>query len=161
MFLFPKKNRESIFIKGKQIKLGSVWDFAITKILTIGDEEYYIFSDFIGDKYLVPTTFYKDYNFLIGQNVSGWIDKINCSGRIFIEPIHPNYNVGETYDFELLRGKFSNEKGDENKIIYVVRDIMGKEWEVKANIKLKLLPSSLKCRVDKIKKGQLYLTAII
>lgn len=160
MILYPKKNRECIYIHGLQVKLGEEKDFIIHKILQIGTDNFYVFCDSLGDNYLIPAVYYEDYNFEIGQCIKGRIDKINCSGRIFIEPRHPKYIEGEVYDFDLLHGKFSNEKDSEAKAIYVVRDILGKECDVKSNVKMQLLPSSLKCRVDKIKKGQLYLTLI-
>lgn len=78
-------------------------------------------------------------------------------GRIFIEPFHPFYLVGKTYDFELLNYSFPNVKTGQIYSIITVRDLMGKIWYLTTPQCFETTASSIKCKVEKIKKGQLFL----
>ncbi len=87
---------EEIFTEGE-------WGhFYIVKSLHIpGDDEYYVMESKAGNRILIPTVYYRDYNLLPGTVVKCRIDKINCSGRIFLEPEHPFYKPGKEYNFVL------------------------------------------------------------
>lgn len=160
MILYPKKNRQCIYVKGKQLQIGEMLDFTISKILTIKETDFFIFKDTSGVHYMVPTEFYTDYHFTVGQKTKGWVDKINCMGRIFIEPAHPFYKVGEVYEFEMVHHSLPGKKSGNKKVFIVVRDKMGKTWELETDQLPEMITSSIKCRVEKIKKGQLYLQPI-
>ncbi|MBI5220111.1 MAG: hypothetical protein HY958_14380 [Bacteroidia bacterium] len=157
MYLFPKKNRESIYVGGKKLNLGDVMPFTIVKKISVGEDEYYIFKSSSGTNYMVPSIYYNEYNFNIGQEIKGWVDKINCTGRIFIEPFHPHYNVGEVYSFDVVKILKPDDK-IMTKDVLIVMDILNSEWEVEAAGKIKTMPQKVSCRVDIIKKGQLYLS---
>ncbi len=42
-----------------------------------------------GRKYLLPLTYYKGYDLVSPGPVKCKIDKINCSGKVFLEPANP------------------------------------------------------------------------
>lgn len=72
---------------------------------------------------------YKHYNFFIGQKIKGKIDKINCSGKIYFEPEHPVYKIGECYCFEVIEvvKKRLPNGSDENRVL--VKDCYSKKIE--------------------------------
>ncbi|HBX50262.1 MAG TPA: hypothetical protein DEH02_04230 [Bacteroidales bacterium] len=157
MYLFPKRNREYIYESGKKVRIGDESDFLYIKDININDEEFMIIESPRKNKYLVPLKYYIPYRFEKGQKIKGWVDQINCSGRIFIEPFHPNYNVNQVYNFDVIRIEASNDAPTERFI--VVKDVFGNEVKVK-NISFSdnAIPTTIACRVDKIKKGKIYLS---
>ena len=72
-------------------KVGESYSFQIFKTVDISNEEFYMLLDPNGNKYLLPAINYKPYNFKIGEWIKCRIDKINCTGKMYIEPNHPVY----------------------------------------------------------------------
>lgn len=156
MYLFPKKNREYVFNEGKRLNIGDELEFHIQKKIVIKDIEYFIFTDKGGYRYLVPSRFYGDYGFKENQKVLGWIDKINCMGRIFIEPYHPVYKVGKIYSFDVS----SKEVIKENEQTYTrleIIDVMQKKHYCNVVGDAGAVGEKITCLVEKIKKGKLKL----
>ncbi|MCX7697754.1 MAG: hypothetical protein N2Z72_08715 [Bacteroidales bacterium] len=95
-------------------------DLICKKIIDTGEQKYYVMEDIVSKKnYLLPFEYYHKYHFQAGQKISATIDKINCSGEIFIEPDHPYYETGKCYWFNLISMK-KNEKSIE----LIVKDIL-------------------------------------
>lgn len=124
------------------------------------EESFYILKNQSGGKHLLKSIHYKHYNLQINQTISCKIDKINCSGKIYLEPENPVYKVGKTYDFEFIKIiDHINSVGEVEKAA-IVKDQFGievvcslpKEFNLSENIK------KLQCQVLRIKKGILYLT---
>lgn len=111
-------------------------------------------------KYLLPEQFYENYHLKIGQTVVCTIDKINCSGKIFLEPDHPYYKIGERYDFLVLRLAEQENFLGKVQLIAWVRDLHGLEWSCPIDKLEDIEPgySYLACRVERIKKGELILS---
>ena len=115
-----------------------------------------------GVLHLLPAEPYDKYGLEERDEISCHVDKINCSGKIFLEPEHPIYQVGEKYPFEVI-GFESIENSDgykENEIL--VMDKLGKTINVPEywfpNVKKK--GAIIWCRVGRIKKGNLILTPL-
>ncbi|MCD6346521.1 MAG: hypothetical protein J7L96_03775 [Bacteroidales bacterium] len=96
-----------------------------------------------------------DYKLKEGQSY-----QFNCVGRIFIEPEHPYYEAGKEYEFLLIRISEDRNILDEKTYSAWLRDVHGKEWECRIDKPLSVESgiSSLKCRVDRIKKARLFLS---
>ena len=157
MYLFPKRNREYIYESGKKVRIGDEAEFVYKKDITIDGEDFMIFESRMKNKYLIPLKYYTSYHFEKGQKIKGWVDKINCTGRIFIEPYHPHYNVNQVYNFEVIRKEINPDKPTEQFII--VKDFFGNEVKIKNDVFFKNeIPANIACRVDKIKKGKIYLS---
>ena len=61
---------------------------------------------------LMTLKFYKHYGIEPGNKINCRIDKINCTGKIFLEPEHPNLINGNRYDFMILdKEQFTDRKG--------------------------------------------------
>jgi hypothetical protein len=54
------------------------------------------------DRYLLPAGFYTCYGLSEGMVFRCRVDKINCTGRIYLEPEHPDYREGEHYRFTFV-----------------------------------------------------------
>ena len=115
------------------------------------DAWYYVLQDLNGLKHFLPAGYYRNYGFQPGDEISCKIEKINCTGRIFLEPKHPTYAEGEIYEFEFI----SYSETDKEKIV-IVREIGGNTVDVPiyGNDKIDLIEEKrIRCIVKSIKKG--------
>jgi len=90
-------------------------------------EKFYLFRSNQGDKFLLDKSQYSNYTFELGKTITARIDRINCSGRIFIEPEHPVYKDLQAYDFEILKRVSVSEKEAD----IIVKDCFGNDVPVK------------------------------
>lgn len=83
---------------------GIWYSFSISGIVNIPEKgEHFILLHDSGRKMLLRTDYYVKYNFAIGQTIQCHIDKVNCTGQVFLEPKHPFYKNGEVYQFEIVK----------------------------------------------------------
>jgi len=123
------------------------------------EESFYILKNKLGGKHLLKSIHYKHYNLKVDQKINCKIDKINCSGKIYLEPVNPIYKEGEIYNFDFIKViDHINSVGEKEKAA-IVKDQFGinvicslpKDCTLSGNIK------KLQCQVLRIKKGILYL----
>lgn len=152
-----------IFNIRMELSEGSTYTFTIEKYISLPDGSYFILFAEFNRKYLLPAAFYREFKLRIGQKIKCRIDKINCNGKIFLEPEHPLYKAGDS-DLFVLTGK-------EERLKYKTKE---KYWVINAVSKLtnravvqdfsicgKInFPYECKCKVVKIKKGELVLEII-
>ncbi len=117
-------------------------------------KEYLILQGQNGQRCLIDANPYHSYGLEPGGEVLCRIDKINCNGKIFPEPLHPLYKPGYYYDFAVVSTLTLP-----NVSIAVVRDGLGKTYNIllKAGLKPE---GNVKCRVVCIRKGKLYLDPV-
>lgn len=143
-------------------KEGQRFPFTIKNKLVLPgtDEANFILLGPDQKKYLLPEEYYENYHLKIGQTILCTIDKINCSGKIFLEPDHPYYKIGERYDFLVLRLAEQENFLGKTQLIAWVRDLHGLEWSCPIDKSEDIEPgySYLACRVERIKKGELILS---
>lgn len=145
------------------LESGKWFDLQILKIIDIpGDQPFFMARDINGLKHLIPSSYYGDYDLREGDTISCRLDRINCLGRFFFEPIHPFYKSGEAYKFKLK--EFLRHSDCTNNIFSAkVIDIFGNEWETKKFLS-ETEPSpeidSILCRVEAVKKAKLFLSVI-
>lgn len=143
-------------------KEGQRFPFVIVNKLVLPgtDEPNFILLGPDQKKYLLPEQFYENYHMKVGQTIVCTIDKINCSGKIFLEPDHPYYKIGERYDFLVLRLAEQENFIGRTQLIAWVRDLHGLEWSCPIDKAEDIEPgySYLACRVERIKKGELILS---
>jgi hypothetical protein len=144
---YPGYNEGQIqFIEGRK------FIFKIYKLLLLQDDKwYYVLLDGNGLKHFLPQEFYQNYNYQIGEEISCVVDKINCTGRIFLEPEHPYYMPGKEYLFEVYSSEQVNQLPK-----LLVKDIFENFIEVELKGVFSLYHTNenqLKCKVIKIKKG--------
>lgn len=135
---------------------GEWFPFKIHNLVQLQDDSwYFVLQDINGMKHFMAAESYKSYGFSIGDQILCKIDKVNCTGRVFLEPKHPVYKEGEIYYFDVI--SYSNSG---NKSILVVRDNSGNIVEVVVN-GTKMVDINdekrVRCCVKSITKGSLIL----
>ncbi|RLD50008.1 MAG: hypothetical protein DRI94_09815 [Bacteroidetes bacterium] len=141
-------------------KEGEKIQFKIKNLIELAEnEEYYVLEDLSGQKQLLNASYYKNYQFKIGQNIICKVDHINCSGKIFLEPEHPFYKENEVYEFVIDTVEKSENRLKE--IVYHLNstDKTGNTAtciteNISDNIKS---GQKIKYKIERIKKGKLYL----
>lgn len=109
-----------------------------------------------GKKYLIPLDRYSEYNLVTKPEIICKVDKINCSGKVFLEPAHPYYREGESYFFAIA-GETDVETYSGEDHFVEVSDFRGGLFRVPAAL-LKdndLSRGRVKLRVEKISKGKI------
>ncbi len=148
-----------IHIPNSRLEQGSILPFTILKVMNIDSESFFVLQDPGGYKLLMPYDRYAHYGLVEGQTISCRIDKVNCNGRVFLEPAHPYYKEGKAYTFQVIgSGQRTNLAGEKLGFL-LVRDKTGKTWEVVRHHASNDEPEmkEVRCRVVRIKKGVLYL----
>jgi len=136
---------------------GQFVNFRVIRTISMPDEhEYFVLESPQGNRHLLRKAYYDKYNIVNGGILHCRIDKINCSGKIFMEPEHPVYKPGITYSFKVA-GKYSHEypRGILN-IGLIVKDVFGNEIPIKYNgvaVSEADLPDSIECIVIRVKKS--------
>jgi hypothetical protein len=145
-------SKSGYYNQGRILKEGECHDFRYVKNVTLEDNnKYMIMEDQNGYRYFIEASYYEKYSLTPASVVKCYVDKINCTGRIFLEPEHPVYKRGEVYEFD-IHSVNDNEKGK----VVKVSDCYGNIIEVKGLMNSgdnNLLPTRIKGTVDKVKKG--------
>lgn len=135
-----------------EIKEGNTYPFKIYNYIQLPDNEYYyILLDINGLKHFMPAVCYKSYKFSIGDSIQCKIDKINCTGRMHLEPENPYYKIGLHYSFPILE---KTQNGDLS--ILKLKDFFGNNIEIEVpNFMIQGLGNKkiINCRIKNIKKG--------
>lgn len=148
--------------EGKKLNEGEVYAFTFEKLITLSDEEeYMVMEDPFGIRHLVTYKYYKKYGLNPGTVVNCLVDKINCTGRVFLEPEHPVYKTGTKAFFRFPDSR--NFIYQNNSPELLVSDIFGNEIivEFPEVIGICNLTDGLYCLVEGFKKGLPLLKAII
>lgn len=129
-------------------KEGEWYNFRIINQIDIPDKgNQFVLQHTSGRKILLPADNYVKYNLRIGSIIDCRVDKINCTGQIFMEPKHPYYTIGNVYTFKILA------INDKDKLIEV-EDILGEKIEVFSNNFINSDIDEIPLKVINIKKGK-------
>jgi hypothetical protein len=142
-----------------RIKEGKTYPFRITGITELPDgTEQFVLSDPNRVKHLLEKKWYTLYNFEVGQLIICRIDKINCSGKIYIEPLHPYYKLGKEYDFAVKRIPESDK--NDNRRLVVFEDIFGNETMLSLVLfSGEIQPGkAVRLKVTRIRNGKVFLS---
>lgn len=86
----------------KMLQEKETYRFTVVRQITLPDDtSAWILTLNGDDRYLLPAEFYENYPIVAGMPLDCRIDKINCSGRIYLEPRHPVYSEGKVIDLIL------------------------------------------------------------
>lgn len=144
------------------LEQGNYYNFKFNKIIISPDMiNYYIVTDKFDNKHLIPVKDYTDYNLIIGNSYLCKVDKINCLGRIFIEPPHPIYKENEEYLFKFSKTiKIKHKSGT----IYSYYKFLGNnKYDAFLDADNNTLNNNLKLglnsfKIKSISKGKIYLS---
>lgn len=149
-------------MKGK-LEQGQSYPFIISDLIELPtDQKYYKLIDPNGVKHLLEAVPYLNYNFEFGKTIDCRIDKINCTGKIFIEPEHPYYTLNGIYKFPFLRYGKNRVDSHPGSINAYFLDAMGNEVEIPSNEILSELKQGdlYEFQVIRIKKGKVYISSL-
>lgn len=129
-------NREprSIYIYTEKFSEGEWHPFRVLKTLIIpGEDEYLLVESRGGNRLLIPNKHYHNYNIAASTTIQCRIDRINCSGRVFLEPEHPFYKPGNSYSFTIIERTEAKDRKGRSITGYVLKG----DWDhtVHANLK--------------------------
>lgn len=145
-------SKTGYYSQGRVLKEGQYYDFRYVKNVTLEDEnQYMILEDQYGFRYFVESKCYEKYKLSSSRLIKCYVDKINCTGRIFLEPEHPVYKRGEVYEFDVC-SIISTEEGT----LVSVSDCFGNIISLRACIELneeEASPTKISGVITKIKKG--------
>ncbi len=135
---------------------GEWFHFKIHNLVQLQDDSwYFVLQDINGMKHFMATENYKSYGFVVGDQILCKIEKVNCTGRVFLEPKHPVYKEGEIYNFDFI--SYSDSCHER---VLLVRENLGNIIEVVVNGTKKVDiddEKRVRCIVKSITKGRLIL----
>jgi len=137
------------------------WFRVIKELQIPGDETYYLLESVSGNRLLLPANYYHNYGIKPGNILHCRIDKINCSGKIFLEPEHPYYKVGKHYEF-IVFDKFKKAERKGRTIEYL-RLIGANDESLTAICNEELpnhFPVTIMAKLSRIKKGVLIINEL-
>jgi len=147
--------------KKLHLEQGKVYLFKLHKrILSPDGNDYFVMVDPFYNKHLVPVKYYYSYNLENGKNYMCKVDKINCYGRIFIEPPHPFYRENKNYLFKFSKILEEKHKSGNTYSYYLFQG--ENKYSAFFNVENYKLPKNLisglhSFRVKKITKGKVYI----
>jgi hypothetical protein len=161
---FFKRQREArtIHVFTEKFTEGDWHSFYVLKLLQIpGEDYYYLLKSKSGNRLLMAAAPYHNYGIRAGSTVKCRVDKISCSGKIYLEPAHPQYETGKTYDFEIIsQSRLTDRKG---RIIsrYNLTDSEKQHFQASLHTKFELLPQDrIRGLLQRIRKGVLIMSDI-
>ncbi len=140
-------------------EIGVIYPFILKKtiILPPNEQEYFLIEDSDMNKFTIPASIYKHYNFIIGKQLHCKLDRINCNGEIFFEPLNPYYIEKKVYPFTFVKKLSIKNAIDIIEDVVVVSDIFQKEHWVRLSSSIKIKGDKINAFIWKIKKGRLFL----
>lgn len=136
----------------KYLKEGIIYPFIVLKDVVLPDgTQAWVLQDIMEQKILLEKLNYRYYDILPGSNIHCRVDKINCSGKVFLEPPHPFYEENKLFEFDIV--KLGRSRGGGK--IAVVRDIFGNEINVDLSEKTsgEICDGRIQLKVRRIQKG--------
>ncbi|MFP4557439.1 MAG: hypothetical protein ACLFNU_11265 [Bacteroidales bacterium] len=129
---------------------GKTYKFTVIKQVFLPEEgDFFLIRHQSGRRLMLPVDTYKHYGIEPNKTIKCRVDKVNCTGKVFLEPKHPVYTEGETYSFKVVD---FIESGGVSQLI--VKDCFENsipvEWERSYN---KNNQQYVDLVVDRIKKG--------
>ncbi len=141
-----------------RLEEGQSYRFLPLKTIVLPDmHENLILSGPDRRKYLLPLSYYQGYGLADKNEIICKVDKINCTGRVFLEPEHPVYREGLSYTF-LVEEKLHEYGEGGEKITVRVKDALANI----INVPLRLLNSVpepgtvITLKVERISKGKIH-----
>jgi len=125
--------------------------FHVISIVNIVEEgDFYLLRHNTGRRILVPVKPYLKYNIKTGQQLNCRVDKVNCTGKVFLEPKHPVYEEGRNYPFKIV----SIHQENTNNQYFLISDCFNNQIRVPfIGHNNKIEGEEIILKVDRIKKG--------
>lgn len=140
---------------------GKMYRFFVDKLLTLPDANYFLLIDEWNKKHLLLQKYYTDYSIKVGTHINCYVNKINCNGKIFLEPEHPIYKIGDIDNFTItkLEERVKKKSGEFYYVALAQNRKTSKAAVINYDINF-VMPFNAKCEVIKIKKAEVLLRFI-
>jgi hypothetical protein len=137
---------------------GDEYVFKVEKQIVAPDKtDHFVLKGPDNRKFLLPSRQYSHYSIKTGGEVVCRIDRINCRGRVFLEPMNPYYKQGKYYFFKVKgKGTRTDASGRAVRVLFVT-DHFGMESIVEFRGKKPVNGTRIRLLVEKISKGKLIL----
>lgn len=137
--------------------VGRVYQFNFIKQISIGKKNHFLIEDNDQNRFILPAKPYLNYGFKMGQPINCRLDRINCKGEVFFEPLHSFYSPGQLYEFTYkCKVQIEHILGF-TETVHIVSDKFGAEHYVRySNAISEFKPSEL-FYVWTIRKGKMLL----
>lgn len=130
--------------------------FIIRSIALMPDQNtYFVLEGTDGFRNLLPYSPYQNYGFEIGQEILCQVVKVNCNGKLFLEPRNPHYAKDEYFPFMVLKN--IDCKDCPGIQFHVIRDRLGNEYNIATRGTVAKGTDTIICKVKQINKGKLIL----
>ncbi len=144
------------FYHDHKLEEGAWYDFKIVKIATMDDEHFYVLQTPINTRMLLPVVPYLSYSFKVGQTIRCKVDKVSCTGKIYIEPEHPYYQVDKSYPFPVVEVLDTMDLYHQQLKLLVLNDRLNHQIYLPLRIDQEVLPKEVELRIIRIKKSMVF-----
>jgi hypothetical protein len=135
--------------RDKLLKVGNTYAFRYIKSVVLEDDNrYMVLEDIYGMRHFLEHECFKSYNLVETSDIECRVEKINCTGRIYLEPVHPFYRLGSEYRFN-VSSIIETEEG----ILLSVHDCFNNMLNIKITDQNNLVDKNIVARIESIKKG--------
>ncbi|MDY0252852.1 MAG: hypothetical protein RBR30_00430 [Tenuifilaceae bacterium] len=133
-----------------KLEEGGTYSFQVLKKITMPEEgEFFLLRHQSGRRLLIPEKLYARYGIEPGTSIHCKVDKVSCTGKVYLEPLHPLYREGNEYEFELVGEETS---ADGQGRVLRVKDIFDNTIKVLCACG-KPLGSPVVLTVERVRKG--------
>jgi hypothetical protein len=133
---------------------GKYYHFKVLKTVNLPEEgDHYMLRHKSGRRLLLPAEPYNNYCIGVNSTIECKVDKINCTGKVFLEPRHPVYIEDKIYDFTVHQNSVKDINLNET---ITVHDVFNNEVQVNwpsNKSKLPEIGTNIKLRVDRLTNG--------
>ncbi|MCD4732107.1 MAG: hypothetical protein K8R74_15980 [Bacteroidales bacterium] len=145
-----------------KLEEGPKYPFKITGIIDLPDgNECFVLKDPNNVRHLLLTRYFENFNFQLGQTIQCKVDKINCSGKIYLEPEHPYYKLGHNFEFPFqFIEDYKDNVGNLHQFA-IFLDVFNNEIKMPVDVLPEKISSGVpvKFAISRIKKGRVYLSS--
>lgn len=131
---------------------GEVYPFQVLKKTLIPEEgEFFLLRHQSGRRLLIPEKPYTFYGIEPGTTVNCKVDKVSCTGKVYLEPLHPVYTEGKEYEFDCI-GEQAVEGGQVGSIL-LVKDVFRNTISVLCACNNPYKKEKIRLVVARVRKG--------
>lgn len=109
---------------------GLSYEFKVHGVIGGQDEPGLILSDPQGTRHILPTLPYQHLNLQGHESLWCKVDRVNCSGKVFLEPHDPNYQENNDFWFEYFNDFQGLDFFGQAQSQILIKDVYGRDWHV-------------------------------
>lgn len=136
-------------------KENEIYSFLVVDKIKMDQEEYFQLEDEFHRIHLLPARFYEKYPIEIGKPLECYIVSIEQNAELKLEPLHPVFHLGHELDLNFVGEYHGDEYIGQRHKLFLLRDDEGNDFFMSVRfMEGREIPKRLRCRIEKMKKGQ-------